>query len=142
MTLQRDQAPVWDYITSSASTLKGRTPSGSVVSTLKHKLSKREYKVVLSKTYIRTILLMLRYQGKGKWGCNAEALTWLSCTMTTKSQDERRTRVHLVLNTTSIHHHGFSLDFPTRKQSKALTLLLRFLEYPFEFSNNQVKVSK
>ena len=44
-----------------------------MVSTLKHKLSKREYKVVLNKTYIRTILLMLRCQGKGKWGCNAES---------------------------------------------------------------------
>ena len=72
-TLQRDQAAVWDYITSLASSLRGRPPSGSVVSSLKHKLSKHEYKVVLSKTYIRTILLMLRCQGKGKWGCNAES---------------------------------------------------------------------
>src|SRR3954470_22140850 len=71
-----------------------------------------------------------------------KALTWISCTMTTLSQDERRTRVHLILINTSIHHHGFSLDFPTRKQSKALTLILRFLEYQFELSNNQVKVSK
>src|SRR3954463_3049822 len=59
--------------TSSSSSLRGRPPSGSVVLALKHKLSKREYKVVLSKTYVRTILLMLRYQGKGKWGCNAES---------------------------------------------------------------------
>ena len=45
----------------------------SVVSSLKHKLNKREYKDVLSKTYIRTILPMLRYQGKGMWGCKAES---------------------------------------------------------------------
>src|SRR3954465_60132 len=46
---------------------------------LKHRIRKREYKVVLSKTYIRTILLMLKFQGKGRWGFNAEvtALTWL-----------------------------------------------------------------
>src|ERR1043165_2351419 len=46
---------------------------------LKHRISKREYKVVLSKTYIRTTLLMLKYQGKGRWGFNAEVptLTWL-----------------------------------------------------------------
>src|ERR1044071_9605619 len=73
MTLQTDQAAVWDYITSSTSSLRGRPPSGSVVSSLKHRISKREYKVVLSKTYVRTKLLMLRYQGKGKWGCNAES---------------------------------------------------------------------
>src|SRR3954470_11873639 len=68
-----DQAAVWNYMTSSMSSLRGRPPSGSVVSSLKHRISKREYKVVLSKTYVRTILLMLRYQGKGKWGCTAES---------------------------------------------------------------------
>src|SRR3954464_6244269 len=54
------------------------TPSGPG-SHLKHRISKREYKVVLSKTYIRTILLMLKFQGKGRWGSIAEvpALTWL-----------------------------------------------------------------
>ena len=35
---------------------------------LKHKLSKREYKGVLSKTYRGAILLMHMYQGKGRWG--------------------------------------------------------------------------
>src|ERR1041385_3390458 len=46
---------------------------------LKHRISKREYKVVLSKTYIRTILLMLKFQGKGGGVQHAEvpALTWL-----------------------------------------------------------------
>src|SRR3954471_11427593 len=52
-TLQRAYAAVWNYTT------------WSVVSSLKHKLSKREYKDVLSKTYLRTILLMHMYQGKG-----------------------------------------------------------------------------
>src|SRR3954463_9871300 len=50
-TLQRAQAVVWDYTTWSASSSRGRPPLGSVVSSLKHKLSKREYKDVLSKTY-------------------------------------------------------------------------------------------
>ena len=40
------------------------TPSGSG-SYLKHRISKRESKVVLNKTYIRTTLLMLTFQGKG-----------------------------------------------------------------------------
>src|SRR3954471_23351191 len=46
---------------------------------LKHRLSKREYRVVLSKTYGGAILLMHMYQGKGRWDSNAEvpALTWL-----------------------------------------------------------------
>ena len=50
-----------------------------MVSSLKHKLSKCEYKNVLSKTYKGTILLMHMYQGKGMWGFIAEvsALTWL-----------------------------------------------------------------
>src|SRR3954471_23427377 len=48
-------------------------------SQLKHRISKREYKVILSKTYVGAILLMHMYQGKGRWGSNAEvpALTWL-----------------------------------------------------------------
>ena len=48
----------------SASSLRQELPSGILVSSLKHKISKREYKDVLSKTYIRTTLLMLMYQGK------------------------------------------------------------------------------
>ena len=42
---------------------------------LKHKLRKHEYKVVLSKTYGGAILLMHMFQGKGRWGSLAEALT-------------------------------------------------------------------
>src|SRR3954468_24865677 len=46
---------------------------------LKHRLSKCEYKVVLSKTYVGAILLMHMYLGKGRWGSHAEvpALPWL-----------------------------------------------------------------
>src|ERR1041384_5955095 len=67
-TLQRAQAAVWDYTTWSTSSSRRRPPLGSVVLSLKHKLSKREYKDVLSKTYRGTILLMHMYQGKGRWG--------------------------------------------------------------------------
>src|SRR3954462_4724549 len=35
---------------------------------IKHKLSKREYKGVLNKTYGGAILLMHMCQGKGRWG--------------------------------------------------------------------------
>src|SRR4051812_11373640 len=66
--LQRAQAVVWDYMTWSTSSSRRRPPSGSVVSSLKHKLTKCEYKYVLSKTYIGTILVMHMYQGKGRWG--------------------------------------------------------------------------
>src|SRR4051812_6588052 len=70
-------------------------PSGSVVH-LKHRLSKREYKVVLSKTYVGTILLMHMYQGKGRWGSLAEvsALTWLVLNYEYQTCGKKRTRVH------------------------------------------------
>src|SRR4051812_40364007 len=53
---------------------------------LKHRLSKREYRVVLSKTYGGAIVLMHMFQGKGRWGSKAEvpALTL----------GKKRTRVH------------------------------------------------
>src|SRR3954467_4175101 len=62
----------------STSSFRSMTPSGSGFH-LKHRISKREYKVVLNKTDVGTILLMHMYQGKGRWGFNAEvsALTWL-----------------------------------------------------------------
>src|SRR3954466_734506 len=41
---------------------------------LKRKLSKREYKGVLSKTYRGAILLMHMYQGKGRWGSTCRCL--------------------------------------------------------------------
>src|SRR4051812_34572808 len=43
---------------------------------LKHKLSKREYKVVLSKTYGGAILLMHMYQGKGRWGSTCRSASF------------------------------------------------------------------
>src|SRR3954464_11995083 len=42
-----------------------------------------------------------------------------------------------------IHHHGYFLDFPTRKQAIALTLILAsFISIQFKLSNNQAKLSK
>src|SRR3954469_15542445 len=43
---------------------------------LKHRISKREYKVVLSKTYVGTILLMHMYQGKGRWGFKSRSASF------------------------------------------------------------------
>src|SRR3954469_8843987 len=68
--------------------------SGSEVH-LKHRLSKREYKVVLSKTYVGDILLMHMYQGKGRWGSLAEVpdLTWLVlnyCCLPKPTGEQRR----------------------------------------------------
>src|SRR3954469_26014932 len=75
-TLQRAQAAVWDYTTWSTSSSRGRPPSGSVVSALKHKLSKREYKDVLNKTYRGAILLMHMFQGKGRWGLTCRSVSF------------------------------------------------------------------
>src|SRR3954464_11343964 len=42
-----------------------------------------------------------------------------------------------------IHHHGYFLDFPTRKHAIALTLILAsFISIQFKLSNNQAKLSK
>ena len=51
----------------STSSFRSVTPSRSGFSS-KNINKQREYKVVLSKTYVRTILLMLKFQGKGRWG--------------------------------------------------------------------------
>src|SRR3954471_16036766 len=67
-TLQRAQAAVWDYTTWSASSSRGRPPLGSVVSSVKHKLSKREYKDVLSKTYKELDYSCTGIKVKGGWG--------------------------------------------------------------------------
>src|SRR4051812_3577046 len=75
-TLQMAQAPVWNYTTWSMSSSGKRPPSGSVVPSLKHKLRKREYKYVLSKTYVGAILLMHMYQGKGRWGFNCTSASF------------------------------------------------------------------
>src|SRR3954466_8664146 len=48
----------------SSSSFRGVTPSGYGFSS-KTYISKCEYQVVLSKTYIITTLLMLKFQGKG-----------------------------------------------------------------------------
>src|SRR3954465_14839623 len=76
-----EQLSDWDY-TSLVFSRRARRRShlrGQWVH-LKYRISKREYKVVLSKTYVGAILLMHMYQGKGRWGSIAEvpALTWLA----------------------------------------------------------------
>src|SRR3954463_14163808 len=81
---RRNQAADWDYtslvlFSSSFFELQVEDTFGDRWVHLKRKLSKREYKVVLSKTYVGTILLMHMYQGKGGGVQQAEApaLTWL-----------------------------------------------------------------
>src|SRR3954465_16070335 len=75
-----NQSADWDYTSLVFSRrARGRIHLQGQWVHLKHKLRKREYKVVLSNTYVGAILLMQMYQGKGRWGSNAEvpALTWL-----------------------------------------------------------------
>src|SRR3954466_13502321 len=75
-TLQRAEAAVWNYMTWSTSSSRRRPPSGSVVLSLKHKLRKREYIDVVSKTYIGTILLMHMYRGKGEVGFKSRSASF------------------------------------------------------------------
>src|SRR3954469_14281049 len=86
--LQRAQAAVWDYTTWSASSSRGRPPSGSVVSSLKHKLSKHEYKDVLSKTYKKLYYSCTCIKEKGGGVLHAElpALSWLTCTTSSRER--------------------------------------------------------
>src|SRR3954468_14664485 len=103
------------------------TPSGSG-SYLKHRISKREYKVVLSKTYIRSILLMLKYQGKGRWGFTCRSASFDLANPVLRVPDFEVRSVHE--STTclqTIHHYGYFLDFRTKKHTIALTLILRIL---------------
>src|SRR3954468_24034729 len=93
-----NQSADWDY-TSLAFTR--RAPGTNHIRGqwvhLKHKLRKHEYKVVLSKTYVGAILLMHMYQGKERWGSNAEvpALTWLVLNYEYQTWCKKRTRVHI-----------------------------------------------
>src|SRR3954463_6779305 len=123
-TLQRAQAAVWDYTTWSTSSSRGRPPSGSVVSSLKHKLSKHEYKDVLSKTYKELYYLCTCIKVKGVVVQLAEvpALTWL--VLIYEYQREVRTYTSPSKNLQSILHYGAPLDFPTIRHVIALTLIL------------------
>src|SRR4051812_25905402 len=123
-TLKRAHADVWDYTTWSTSSSRRRPPSGSVVSSLKHKLSKCEYKDVLSKTYIGTILLVHMYQGKGRWGLTYRSASFDLANLYYEYQREVRTYTSPSNSLQPIHHYGYSLDFPTRKHDIALTLIL------------------
>src|ERR1041385_5046943 len=96
---------------------------------LKHRISKREYKVVLSKTYIRTILLMLKYQGKGRWGSTCRSASFDLASPELRLPDFEVRSVHESTTCLQpIHHYGYFLDFPTRRHTIALTLILRVLE--------------
>ena len=142
-TLQREHAAVWNYTTQSTSSSKQRPPSVSVVSSLKHKISKSEYKDVLSKTYIRPTLLMLKFQGKGRWGFNAEVpfLTWLI--LYYEYQNEVRSVHESIYPSLQNNTPLWILPrLPTRKHAIALTLILAILKYPLKLSNNQVNISK
>src|SRR3954469_13518091 len=123
-TLQRAQAAVWDYTTWSASSSRGRPPSGSVVSSLKHKLSKREYKDVLSKTYKELYYSCTCIKAKGGGVSLAEvpALTWL--VLNYEYQREVRAYTSPSNSLQPILHYGAPLDFPTRRHAIALTLIL------------------
>src|SRR3954469_10520764 len=106
--------------------------SGSEVH-LKHRISKREYKVVLSKTYVGTILLMHMYQGKGRWGSLAEvpALTWLVLNY------EYQTEVRSVHESTTFSSSNTPLwCLPRLSHEKARhsthTYLGKFYKYPVQ----------
>ena len=87
---------------------------------------------------------MHMYQGKGRWGFNAEmlALTWL--VLYCKYQNEIRS-VHESTNQVSQTNTPLWClsRLPTRKHTIALTLILAsFISIQFKLSNNQAKLSK
>src|SRR3954465_2692064 len=101
-------------------------------SPIKHRISKREYKVVLSKTYIRTTLLMLKYQGKGGGVHHAEvpALTWLVLNYEYQTRGKKRTRVHYISNqyTTMVT----SSTSPRGAHHSTHAYLCKFYKYPIK----------
>src|SRR3954464_4190513 len=106
-------------------------PSGSVGSS-KHRISKRQYKVVLSKTYVGTILLMHMYQSKGRWGSIAEvpALTWLILNYEYQTLGKKRTRGHYISNqyTTMVT----SSTSPRGAHHSTHAYLGKFYKYPIK----------
>ena len=134
-TLKRAHAAVWDYMTWSTSSSRRRPPSGSVVSSLKHKLSKCEYKDVLSKTYkeLYYSCTCIKVKGGGVWLAEVPALTWL--VLNYEYQREVRTYTSPSNSLQSILHYGAPLDFPTRRHAIALTLILAsFISIQFKLS--------
>src|SRR3954471_9371405 len=109
---------------------------------LKHKLSKREYKGVLSKTYGGAILLMHIYQGKREVGFTCRSFDLASPELRVPELEVRAYTSPLP-TTNQLHRCGAPLDFPTRRHTKALTLILVcFRSIRFKLSNNQGKLSK
>src|SRR3954468_2276598 len=90
---------------------------------LKHKLSKREYKGVLSKTYGGAILLMHMCKGKGRWGLTSRSFDLASPELRVP-EFEVRAYTSPLPTTNQLHRCGAPLDFPTRRHTKALTLIL------------------
>src|SRR3954463_12943082 len=90
---------------------------------LKHKLSKREYKGVLSKTYRGAILLMHMFQGKGRWGLTCRSLDLASPELRVP-EFEVRAYTSPLPTTNQLHRCGAPLDFPTRRHTKEITLIL------------------
>src|SRR3954467_4937763 len=108
---------------------------------LKHKLSKREYKGILSKTYGGAILLMHMYQGKGRWGSTCRSFDLANPELRLPYLRQEAYTSPL-LTTIQLHHYGAPLDFPTRRHAIALTLILvYFRSIQFKLSNNQDKLS-
>src|SRR3954470_9065301 len=109
---------------------------------LKHKLSKREYKGVLSKTYGGAILRMHMCQGKGGWG--------LTCRSFDLASPELRVpdfEVRSVHESITYHHSITPLWCPSRlphekARHSTHTCLGKFYKYSFKLSNNQAKLSK
>src|SRR3954467_662077 len=117
------------------------TPSGPGFH-LKHRISKREYKVVLSKTYIRTTLLMLKYQGKvgGVQHAEVPALTWLVLYYDTRLEVRN---VHE--STTSPTNTPLWLLPRLSHEDHTISLTLiwaSFISIQFKLSNNRAQLSK
>src|SRR3954469_5322952 len=114
----------WSWCGSSSSLVKLQkeaTIGGRWVH-LKHKLSKREYKGVLSKTYRGAILLMHMFQGKGRWGLTCRSFDLASPEL--RVPDFEVISVHESITYHQPKHRcGAPLDFPTRRHTKALTLI-------------------
>src|SRR4051812_3369387 len=109
---------------------------------LKHKLSKHEYKGVVSKTYGGAILLMHMYQGKREVGFTCRSFDLASPELRVPELEVRANTSPLP-TTNQLHHCDGPLDFPTRRHTKALTLVLVcFRSIRFKLSNNQAKLSK
>src|SRR3954465_4956882 len=116
--------------------------SGSGVH-LKHRISKREYKVVLSKTYVGAILLMHMYQGKREVGFNCRSASFDLASPELRVPDFEVRSVH-ESTTSPINPPLWLLPrLPHEEHTIALTLILAsFISIRFKLSIEQAKLSK